>query len=190
MVDRKSRSPLRMFTSAFARSFTIPALSLAHFNHLEGHMLIRYILQSRARFLSSRSRRSVTPLPTPAEATSTVAAKHQPSGRPQQLTIHSRRMQAHHGIVPQMHQIPPRDKRPRMSQSIQILPFLPNGAVRTGAFLCPITPALRPHTLRLHPDIPCLKPPFSIFQAREGKGLVIPPCQSDFDRVFGTLQDS
>lgn len=49
----------------------------------------------------------------------------------QNLTLHRRRMQGHHDVLSQMHQIAQRLQRSRVSRPLQIIPFLSHGSVRT-----------------------------------------------------------
>ena len=71
------------------------------------------------------------------------------------LTPHSSRVQAHHALLPALHQGPPWHKRLRMPLPLKGIPLLPNGSVRA------------PATLSLVP---------SLLQAR-APNLVTPTCQ-------------
>jgi hypothetical protein len=98
----------------------------------------------------------------------------------QNLTLHRRRMQGYHALVLEVHQITPRLQRPRMSQPLQVLPFLSDGSVRTYA--------LSSYALHLCPHPVSLAPPIeTACQAREQRA-VTPACQSPCNQVLGIIK--
>lgn len=99
----------------------------------------------------------------------------------QQLTLHSRRVQGHHAILPQVHQITPWNQRLRMSQPVKVIPVLSDGSVRTGPVF------LSTERIPSHGDPFSCHKPHSLLKAREGRGA----CHTDLsklsNRVVGNL---
>jgi hypothetical protein len=60
------------------------------------------------------------------------------------LTLHRRRMQGYHVILLEVYQITSRLQRPRVSQPVQVIPFLPHGPVRTLTMLSSYAPRIYP----------------------------------------------
>jgi hypothetical protein len=98
------------------------------------------------------------------------------------LTLHRRRMQGHHVILLEVYQIPPRLQRSRVSQPIQVIPFLPHGPVRTLTMFPAYAPSLYP---TYYTD--CRKWVIYLVASKGVEGLVSPTtCQRASNQVVGT----
>jgi hypothetical protein len=98
------------------------------------------------------------------------------------LTLHRRRMQGHHVILLEVYQIPPRLQRSRVSQPIQVIPFLPHGPVRTLTMLPAYAPSLYP---TYYTD--CRKWVMYLAASKGVENLVSPAtCQRASNQVVGT----
>lgn len=125
------------------------------------------------------------------DAPSALSASHRTArrGAPWLLTEHSRRVQAHHLALSELHPVPPWDQRSGVSRTVETIPDLPHGPVRTeDPFL-----SKRPNSPATH-----AAPHLSLSQAashgpsereaRETVDLVIPICQSDLTGLLGLVE--